>query len=200
LHPCSVKNDFEKVLADMERLLDTNKYIAIGETGLDLYWDKTTLNIQRESLKYHILWAKKYHLPIVLHCRESFEPTIELIEQTQDGTLTGVFHCFGGSKAEAERILNVGFYVGIGGVATYKKCDVSTVLSQIDPQKILLETDCPYLAPVPHRGQRNEPAFISHVAQQVADSIGISYEETVRLTHRNALALFTQLPSNPQSN
>lgn len=200
LHPCSVKNDFEKVLSEMEPLLHTNKYLAIGETGLDLHWDKTTLDIQKESLKQHILWAKKYHLPIVLHCRESFEPTIELIEEAQDGTLTGVFHCFGGTKAEADRILNVGFYVGIGGVATYKKCDVATVLPQINPKKILLETDCPYLAPIPHRGKRNEPAFISHVAQKVAESLGLNYQETINLTHQNALDLFTLLPSNAQSN
>lgn len=199
LHPCSVKNDFEKVLSEMELLLNTNKYIAIGETGLDLYWDKTTLDIQKESLKQQILWAKKYRLPIVLHCRESFEPTIELIEQYQDGSLTGVFHCFGGTKEEADRIINVGFYVGIGGVATYKKCDVATVLPQIDPKKIVLETDCPYLAPVPHRGKRNEPSFISHVAQKVAESMGKTYQEVVNSTHQNALDLFTLLPSNAQA-
>ena len=200
LHPCSVKADFEKVLFQMEELLQQESYVGIGETGLDLHWDKSTLKIQQESLKIHLDWAKKNQLPVVLHCRDSFNETIELVENAQNGSLTGVFHCFGGNLEEAKRVTDVGFYLGIGGIITYKNCSVSNVLPHIDPNKIVLETDCPYLPPIPNRGKRNEPAFISHTAQKTAESLGISLQALVNLTHINTLRLFPKIQQSVNPN
>lgn len=190
LHPCSVKKDFERELYIVEEWLSKRKFAAVGEIGTDLYWDKTFFDHQCEAFVIQVNWAKKLGLPVVIHCRESLTETIELVEKLQDGSLRGVFHCFGGSAEEGGRIARLGFYVGIGGVSTFKKGGLEAVLPEIPLDRIVLETDSPYLAPVPHRGKRNEPAYIPLIGQRVADIMKISLEELQRHTTKNALSLF----------
>lgn len=190
LHPGSVTKDFEKELYLVEEWLNKRKFLAIGEIGMDLYWDKTFKSHQEEAFRIQVNWAKKFHLPIVIHCREAFEETITIVEALYEESLTGVFHCFTGSKEEAARITKMGFYVGIGGVSTFKNSGLDKVLLEIDLQNILLETDSPYLAPVPHRGKRNEPAYLSLIAQRIADIKAISVEKVTTTTTQNAEKLF----------
>ncbi len=190
LHPCSVKKDFQKELYFVEEWLNKRSFIAIGETGLDLYWDKTFLSQQKEALAIQLEWAKQYKLPIVLHTRESFEETYALVAAAQDGTLTGVFHCFSGTPEQAQRIIKLKFYMGIGGVSTFKNGGLDTLLPDIALDHILLETDCPYLAPVPHRGKRNEPAYLPLIAQRVAAIKQSTLEEVAEATTRNTRSLF----------
>jgi TatD DNase family protein len=193
LHPCSVKKDFDRELYLVENWLSKRKFSAVGEIGTDLYWDKTFWEQQKEALTIQIGWAKKYSLPIVLHCRESLDPTIEIIETLQDGNLTGVFHCFNGTAEQARRISKLGFYVGIGGVVTFKKGGLEEVLPEVPIQQIVLETDSPYLAPVPHRGKRNEPSYIPLVATKISEFMKIPVAEVRDQTTKNALALFKQM-------
>jgi TatD DNase family protein len=190
LHPCSVKKDFEKELYVIESWLAKRSFVAIGEMGTDLYWDKTFWEQQQEAFRIQANWAKQYNVPIVIHSRESLDQTIKLVEELQDGTLSGVFHCFTGTVEQAERIAKLGFYLGLGGVATFKKGGLDDVIPHMDIIKIVLETDSPYLAPVPHRGKRNEPAYIPLVASKVAQLKNISLEELQRITSQNASALF----------
>jgi TatD DNase family protein len=190
LHPCSVKKDFEKELYLVEDWLSKRKFCAVGEIGTDLYWDKTFWDEQKEAFKIQVNLAKKYKLPVVIHCRESMDETIELVEQLQDGTLRGIFHCFGGSEEQAEKIIKLNFFLGIGGVATFKKGGLDQVLPPISLEKIVLETDSPYLAPTPHRGKRNEPGYIPLVAQRVAEIKKVAMEEVQQHTSANAVSLF----------
>lgn len=190
LHPCSVKKDFQKELYTVEEWLGKKQFIAIGETGLDLYWDKTFLNQQKEALIIQLDWAKKFKLPIVLHTRDAFEETYELVAGAQDGTLTGVFHCFSGTPEQARRVMDLKFYMGIGGVSTFKNGGLDTLLPDISLDYLLLETDCPYLAPVPYRGKRNEPAYLPLIAQRVANIKQLEVEEVAAVTTRNTRALF----------
>lgn len=190
LHPCSVKKDFERELYIVEEWLSKRKFVAVGEVGTDLYWDETFWDHQCEAFAIQVSWAKKLGLPVVIHCRESLAETIEMVEKLQDGSLRGVFHCFGGSVEEGEKIARLGFYIGIGGVSTFKKGGLEAVLPEIPLDKIVLETDSPYLAPVPHRGKRNEPAYIPLIGQRVADIMKISLEELRQHTTKNALSLF----------
>ena len=190
LHPVSVKKDFERELYLVEEWLSKRRFAAIGEIGTDLYWDKTFWNEQCEAFKIQVDWARKFSLPVIIHCRESLTETIGMIEQLQDGKLTGIFHCFTGSVAEAERICKLNFYVGIGGVATFKKGGLDDVLPAVPMDRIVLETDSPYLAPVPHRGKRNEPAYVKLVAEEIAALKNVSYEEVAEATMRNANRLF----------
>src|SRR4051812_39092025 len=176
LHPCSVKADFEKELLVVEKWLAKRKFAAIGEMGTDLYWDKTFWEQQKEAFKIQVQWAQKLDLPIIIHCRESMNETIELLEQLQDGKLRGIFHCFTGNNEQAEKIIKLNFLLGIGGVATFKKGGLDTVLPDIALEKIVLETDSPYLAPVPHRGKRNEPSYIPIVARRVSELKKIALE------------------------
>lgn len=192
LHPCSVKKDFQRELYRVEEWLGRRPFAAIGEIGTDLYWDKTFWEQQKEAFIIQVSWAKKYKIPVVIHCRESMAETIALVEGLQDGTLTGIFHCFTGTVEDAKRIVALGFLLGIGGVATFKKGGLDTVLPEIEPDKIVLETDSPYLAPVPHRGKRNEPAYIPLVGQKVADIRKVSPEEVRKQTSENALKLFQE--------
>ena len=192
LHPCSVNKDFEKELYIVENWLGKRKFSAVGEMGTDLYWDKTFWEQQVEAFKIQVGWAKKYKLPIVVHCRESIDQTIELAEQLQDGNLTGVFHCFTGNKDQAENLIKLGFYLGIGGVATFKKGGMEEVLPHIPLDSIVLETDSPYLTPTPHRGKRNEPSYIPLIGERVAELKNISVEELKKATTQNALKLFAQ--------
>jgi TatD DNase family protein len=190
LHPCSVKKDFGRELYIIEDWLSKRKFSAVGEIGTDLYWDNTFWGEQLEALQIQIEWAKKYQLPIVLHCRESLDPTIDMIEKFQDGHLKGIFHCFTGTAAQAERIFKLNFLVGLGGVVTFKKGGLDKIIPGIDLASVVLETDSPYLAPVPHRGKRNEPSYISLIASRVAEMTDRPVEDIRKITTRNALDLF----------
>ncbi|MFZ2904595.1 MAG: TatD family hydrolase [Cyclobacteriaceae bacterium] len=192
LHPCSVDKDFEKELYIVENWLAKRKFAAVGEMGTDLYWDKTFWGQQVEAFKIQVSWAKKYSLPIVVHCRDSMDQTIALVETLQDGKLTGVFHCFTGDAVQAEKLIKLGFYLGIGGVATFKKGGMENVLPSIPLDRIVLETDSPYLTPAPHRGKRNEPSYIPLIGNRVAELKNISNEELKTATTQNALKLFAQ--------
>jgi len=190
LHPCSVKKDFENELYRVEEWLSKRKFSAVGEMGTDLYWDKTYWNQQQETFKIQVGWAKKYRLPIVIHCRESIHETIELLEPLLDGQLTGIFHCFSGNQEQANKIIAMGFYLGMGGVVTFKNGGLDKVLPEIDLKNIVLETDSPYLAPTPHRGKRNSPLYIPLIAAKIAEVKKISLDEVKSMTTRNALKLF----------
>lgn len=190
LHPCYVKKDFEKELYLVETWLNKRKFAAVGEMGTDLYWDKTFWDQQVEAFTIQVGFAKKHELPIVVHCRESIDETITLAEKLQDGKLTGVFHCFTGSNEQADKLIKLGFYLGIGGVATFKKGGMEDVIPNIPMDRIVLETDSPYLTPTPHRGKRNEPAYIPLVAQRVAELKNCTLAEVQTATTQNALKLF----------
>ncbi len=192
LHPCSVKKDFEKELYIVEEWLSKRKFSAVGEMGTDLYWDKTFWPQQQEAFRIQVGWAKKLKLPIVIHSRESIDQTIELLEPMLVEGFTGVFHCFSGTIEQARKITGMGFYLGLGGVATFKNGGMDKVIPDLDLDNIVLETDSPYLAPVPHRGKRNEPSYIPIIAGKVATLKNISLEELQAITTRNALRLFSQ--------
>lgn len=192
LHPCSVKKDFESELYRVEEWLAKRKFAAVGEMGTDLYWDKTFWNQQQEAFKIQVGWAKKYKLPIVIHCRESIDETIELLEPLLDKQLTGIFHCFSGNLEQAKKIISMGFYLGIGGVVTFKNGGLDIILPDIELKNIVLETDSPYLAPTPHRGKRNSPIYIPHIADKIAEIKKISPEEVKLITTKNAVTLFVQ--------
>lgn len=191
LHPCYIKKDFEKELYLVEDWLNKRKFSAVGEIGTDLYWDKTFWPQQQEAFKVQVGWARKLKLPIVIHCRESIDETIALLEPMLGDGLKGVFHCFSGTLAQAKRIMAMGFYLGYGGVATFKNGGQDKVIPHIPLDSIVLETDSPYLAPVPHRGKRNEPAYIELVANRIADLRGISGSEVKQKTSHNANQLFS---------
>jgi TatD DNase family protein len=193
LHPCDVKADFEQQLHVMEGWMNKRSFAAVGEIGTDLYWDKSTYDIQVEALKIQIGWAKTHNLPVVLHCRESIDQTIDLIESAQDGTLSGIFHCFTGTLEQAKRITELGFLLGIGGVVTYKNGGLDQVIPFLGLDNLVLETDAPYLAPVPHRGKRNTPAYLPFIAQRVADLLQLSSEQVALVTQANALNLFKEI-------
>ena len=190
LHPCSVDKHFEKQLYKVEDWLKQENFLAIGEMGTDLYWDKTYWAQQQEAFKIQIGLAKEYSLPFVIHCRDSIDETIELISELNSPELTGVFHCFTGSVEQAKKITEMGFYLGIGGVSTFKNGGLEPVLKEIDLEFMVLETDSPYLAPVPYRGKRNEPAYTDLVAQRISDVREHSKEETALITTANARKLF----------
>lgn len=190
LHPCSVKKNFEKELYIVEEWLSKRKFSAVGEIGIDLYWDKTFFEQQKEAFGVQVNWAKKYSLPIVIHCRESIDETIELVERLQEGNLRGVFHCFSGSAEQASKITKLGFYLGIGGVVTFKNGGLDKVIPEIELEQMVLETDSPYLAPVPHRGKRNEPSYIPLVAKKIAELKDQSIDDVQEITTKNALNLF----------
>jgi len=191
LHPCHVDENYEAELAHVEAELASGQYTAVGETGLDYYWDTSHADKQKDALRRQIKLAKLHQLPIVLHTRDSFDDTFDLIAEQNDDELTGVFHCFGGSVEDAKKVESLGgFYIGIGGVATFKKSNHAEVLPQVPVEMIVLETDSPYLAPVPYRGKRNESAYIVQVAERVAEIMGLPVEELARITTDNALKLY----------
>lgn len=193
LHPCSVKENFKDELDIVKKYLAERDFRAVGEIGLDFYWDKTFVNEQIEAFQQQINLALNSNLPIVIHSRESIDQCIEVVKKMQNGKLKGVFHCFSGSIEQANEITGLGFYLGIGGVLTYKKSGLDKVLEQIDMKHIVLETDAPYLTPVPFRGKRNEPAYIKYVAEKLAEVKNISLEEVAAITTANAEALFGKL-------
>lgn len=193
LHPCSVDAHWEGVLGEMEKHLNTRPYVAIGEIGIDLYWDKTFVNEQKEAFRTQIRWAKERALPIVIHARDSFPEIYEVLDQENDARLTGIFHCFTGSVEDVLKIRSYGgFMFGIGGVVTYKKSELPEVLTHIPLDEVVLETDAPYLPPVPYRGKRNESAYLVHTAEKVAETFGVSLQEIRERTTANALRIFKQ--------
>ncbi len=190
LHPCSVNTNYRDELAVLERWLQKRSFAAIGETGLDFYWDKSFVKEQYAALKMQAELAIRHDLPLVLHTRNAMQETIDFIQQYQGSGLKGIFHCFGGTAAEAAQIVEAGFLMGIGGVVTYKKSGLDLVLKEIDLRHIVLETDAPYLSPVPHRGRRNESSYLGLVAQKIAEIKGISLQEVVDITSANAKNIF----------
>lgn len=191
IHPCDVAPDWQAQLDALEIEFGRRQYYGVGETGLDLHWDKTTLPRQTEALMWHAEKAKALNLPIILHAREAFAQTADVMQTAQDGSLRGIFHCWVDGLAEAHRALDLGFHLGIGGVATYKSANhLHDVLRAVPRDRVVLETDAPYLAPVPHRGQRNESAYVTHVAVAVAAAWGCTTEEVAEVTSANARALF----------
>jgi TatD DNase family protein len=191
LHPCSVKKDFEKELYIAEEWLMKRKFAAVGEIGTDLYWDKTHWEQQKEAFGTQVGWAKKYDLPIVIHCRESIDETIELLRLHADKKLTGIFHCFSGTPEQARKIIELGFYLGVGGVVTFKNGGLDKVMPDIDLDRIVLETDSPYLAPVPYRGKRNESSYIPMVARKIAEVKKVPLDEVQAITTQNAKNIFS---------
>ncbi|WP_028296315.1 TatD family hydrolase [Olivibacter sitiensis] len=190
LHPCDVKENFRQELDIIHRSLQENKVYAIGEIGLDLYWDKSTLDWQKEAFRIQVQWAKERSLPIVIHCREAFDQQFALLEELHDEKLFGIFHCFTGSKEQAQHAIELGFYLGIGGVVTYKNSGLAEVVKELDLRHIVLETDAPYLAPVPKRGKPNESSYIPFIAQKVAELKEISLEEVAEITTENSKTIF----------
>jgi TatD DNase family protein len=195
LHPCSVKQDYARELYHVEEWLGSRPFVAVGEIGTDLYWDKTYWAEQLEAFRVQVAWAKQYDLPVIIHCRESLPQTISLVEELQDGGLRGVFHCFGGTADEAERIVRAGFYLGVGGIATFRNGLQPSVLKSLDLSRVVLETDSPYLAPVPHRGKRNEPGYVPLIVDRIAEVLGLTRAKVMETTTANAIELFRLAPS-----
>ncbi|MEM7185677.1 MAG: TatD family hydrolase [Bacteroidota bacterium] len=190
LHPTSVKEGYEAELAHVEAQFEVRKFCAVGEIGIDLYWDKSTLEIQKKAFKHQIQLAKRHGLPIVIHCRESFDEIFEVLETERDDDLFGIFHCFTGDLEQAKRAIGFGMKLGIGGVVTFKNGKIDQFLDQIPLEHIVLETDSPYLSPVPYRGKRNESSYLALVCQKVAEVYGISEEEVARVTTENSKQVF----------
>lgn len=191
LHPEGVKEDYKRHLSVIEKEMEKDCWIGVGEIGLDFYWDKSFEKQQIEVLKEQLKWAKQLGLPVSLHTREAFDTMFKIIEQEQDGGLRGVFHCFNGSKEQAEIAISLGFHLGLGGVITYKNCDVKSFLAELPLDSIVLETDDPYLPPVPYRGKRNEPAYMVEVAKKIAEVKQIDIKEVAIATSNNARNLFS---------
>lgn len=192
LHPCNVSEvNYEIEIAHIEKELESKNYIGVGEIGLDLYWDKTSLEIQKKAFIYQIKLAKKHKLPIAVHVRDSFNEAIEIIESLNNQDLRGVFHCFTGNFNDAMRITNLkGFSLGVGGILTFKNSGLDKTITKIDLKHLILETDAPYLAPTPFRGQRNESKYIINIAAKLAEVHQISVEEVAKITTQNAKHLF----------
>ena len=204
LQPEEVKEDYKEVLSLMEKELGEARpasrvsqsraqYVGVGEVGLDFYWDATYEKQQLDAFETQLDWAKQLHLPLSIHCRNAFDKMVKILEKKQDGGLHGIMHCFTGTEEEAKTYLELGFHLGLGGVATYKNCGVKDYLPGLPINRIVLETDAPYLAPVPCRGKRNEPAFLVHTAQKIADVLQIPVEELAEATTKNVQSLFAGL-------
>ena len=191
LHPCSVKENYKEELALIKKCLDTDRFYAIGEIGIDLFWDKTFIEQQKEAFRLQILWAKEKKLPIVIHARESFTEILEIMDEMNDRTLSGIFHCFTGTPEQAQKIISYGdFYLGIGGVVTFKNSGLAETLQNIRPEFLVLETDAPYLAPIPYRGKRNESAYVTLVAARLAAIYNCTVKEIAEITSANARKVF----------
>ena len=190
LHPCSVFDDFQSQLKWVEDWLSKRKFWAIGEMGTDLYWDKSFWKQQQDAFKSQCELALSADLPIVIHCRETIDQTIEMVKPYASKGLKGVFHCFTGSVEQGKQIMDLGFYLGIGGVVTFKNGGLDRVLPEIGLEQLVLETDSPYLAPTPHRGKRNSPSFLPLICQKIANILEISVSEVSEKTDNNAQSLF----------
>jgi TatD DNase family protein len=190
LHPTSVKEDFREVIVELTRLFGEKRYWGIGETGIDLYWETSRAKQQEESFREHIRLAREHGLPLVIHARKSFDELFRILDRENDPSLRGVFHAFTGNEEQAERIIGYGFKLGVGGIVTFKNAGLDSVLGNIDLGHMVLETDAPYLAPVPFRGKRNEPSFLLNSARKLAEIKGLSLSEVAEITTRTAVDLF----------
>jgi TatD DNase family protein len=190
LHPGSVEKDYQKELYLVEEWLGKRMFAAVGEIGMDLYWDKTFAEEQKEVFQYQIELAKKHNLPIVVHNRNAFSETYGIVEKLNNPELTGIFHCFTGTITEAEKIVSLGFYLGIGGVVTYKKGGLDKVLPEIKLSHLVLETDSPYLTPVPFRGKRNQPGYLKYIVEKIVELKQCTFEEVEQATTANAKEIF----------
>jgi TatD DNase family protein len=190
LHPTHVKENYKQELKHVEGMLAQRQFYAVGEIGIDLYWDKSTLGIQQEAFKYQIKLAKQYKLPIVIHCREAFDEIFEVLDPEKSEDLFGIFHCFAGNLEQAHQAISYNMKLGIGGVATFKNGKIDQFLNQIDLKHIVLETDSPYLAPVPFRGKRNESAYIIKVLEKLSLIYGVSEEQIAIITTQNSKDIF----------
>jgi len=190
LHPTSVKEDYLSQLETLEKLITENKIIAIGEIGIDLYWDKTFLKEQIISFRQQIRFALQNKLPVVIHSRDAFPEVFSVLDEFNGEKLTGVFHAFTGNINDAEKALNMGFKLGIGGIVTFKNSGLDKIVKEIGPDNLILETDSPYLAPVPYRGKRNESSYICIINKKLAEIFNISEEKMAEITYLNSVALF----------
>jgi TatD DNase family protein len=191
LHPTSVKENYKEELAFIEQQFSLRKFIAVGEIGIDLYWDKSTLAIQQEAFRFQIKLAKKYKLPIVIHCREAFNEVFEVLESEKGEDLFGIFHCFTGTLAQAKQAISYNMKLGIGGVVTFKNGKIDQFLNEISLDHIVLETDSPYLSPAPFRGKRNESSYLSLINKKVSEVYGISEKEVAQITTENSKKVFS---------
>ncbi len=192
LHPGSVDSDYVKNLDIIRQELKKNKYVGIGEVGIDLYWDKTYKQEQIDAFETQVKWAKEFDLPVIIHARDAIDLTIDIIEKHQTGQLRGIFHCFTGNTDQAFKIMKLGFYMGIGGILTYKNSGLKQVVHQIPIEYMVLETDSPYLPPVPFRGKRNESAYLVHIASELAEVKNISIKDIAEITTNNAQKIFAE--------
>lgn len=192
LHPCSVKENFKEELKKIEQQLSEREFAAIGETGLDFYWDKTFSKQQYESLHIHAEWAIQYKKPLVIHTRNAMQETIDLVKEYKGKNLFGIFHCFSGILENAKEIIDAGFFLGIGGVLTFKNSGLAEVIKDVDLKYLVLETDSPYLAPVPFRGKRNESSYLKYIVEKLATIKNISTEEIALKTTENAERVFAK--------
>ena len=190
LHPTSVKENFKSELQHVKDWIDKKSFVAIGEIGIDLYWDKTFLAEQQEAFQLQIQWAKQKNLPIVIHCRDAFDEIFEILELEKAANLRGIFHCFTGTLEQAKKAISYNMKLGIGGVATFKNGKIDTFLSQIPLQNIVLETDAPYLSPVPFRGKRNESSYITYVVEKLATIYEVSFNDIAKITTENSKEVF----------
>ena len=190
LHPVDVKENFKEELEFVVNSLKSHSYVAIGEIGIDLYWDKTYLKQQQEAFEFQIRLAIKNDLPIVIHCREAFDEIFEILDKENCDKLRGVFHCFTGTFEQANRAIQLGFKLGIGGVVTFKNGGIDKFLNRIDLNHIVLETDSPYLAPVPYRGKRNESSYITYIIDKLSEIYGLPIKEIASVTTKNAEKVF----------
>lgn len=190
LHPVSVKENYREELAMIAEWLDKRKFAAVGEIGLDYYWNRAFDSQQVEAFHQQIEWALQYRLPIVIHSRESMDDCIRIVQEHQKGALGGIFHCFTGTADQARQIIDAGFYLGIGGVLTYKKTTLPEVLKDIPLEHLVLETDAPYLPPVPFRGKRNESSYLKYIVEKLAEVKGLPKEEVAKITTANAQKIF----------
>ena len=190
LHPVSVKDNYKEELNLVLKSLETHNYVAIGEIGIDLYWDKTFLKQQQEAFEFQIRLAVSNNLPIVIHCRDGFDEIFEILDAEKCSKMRGIFHCFTGTLEQAVRAINLGFKLGIGGVVTFKNGGIDKFLNKIDIKNIVLETDAPYLSPVPHRGKRNESFYVTYILKKVSELYGLNEQEIAKITSKNALEIF----------
>jgi len=190
LHPTSVKENYKEELSFVEQQFEKRKFCAVGEIGIDLYWDTSTLEIQKKAFKHQIQLAKNYNLPIVIHCREAFDEVFEVLETEKDDKLFGIFHCFTGTLEQAKQAISYNMKLGIGGVLTFKNGKIDQYINQIELKHIVLETDSPYLAPTPYRGKRNESAYIIKVLEKLSELYELPKETIAEVTTQNSRAIF----------
>ena len=190
LHPTSVKENYLEELAHVKKWIDEKKFYAIGEIGMDLYWDKTFLTQQQDAFRTQIQWAKERKMPINIHCRNAFDEVFEVLESEKSDDLRGIFHCFTGTLEQAKQAISYNMKLGIGGVATFKNGKIDKFLNEIDIKHIVLETDAPYLAPTPYRGKRNESAYLTNIVDKLVDIYGLSFDEIAAITTQNSKDVF----------